>query len=319
MIKQLLRKAIFLFKNVQNNIIYKIKRPFLSENSTASQSIVVEEVSPIWIMGMFRSGTSLTCDILSSLGIDFGEPFELHQSGGVMKELNPNGFFELFIYAKLARFWLKKLGADGRNPPSFNASKTVDWNDISDVDFSYFSLVQDREPRVSRENKYKILKKFNSNAGFNGYFDSFSSPFAIKVPMLSPFSYPLLQKFPKSKFLIVFRHPVSTVLSANKLVGGGLTNEVYAKYYENLLEFFRSCQADVIFFSYDHLLSNPVQSINALVEPFDLQVSQDEISGAASKIEAKLIRNKVDEKSDYLLVDSIYNQMLDLAINTNFQ
>lgn len=66
----------------------------------------------IIVLGMFRSGTSMTAGILSRLGVDMGEDV-LEPS-----RANPTGYFEAKDFFQLSRNILRAAGGNAHEPPS---------------------------------------------------------------------------------------------------------------------------------------------------------------------------------------------------------
>ena len=61
-------------------------------------------VHPIWVTGMFRSGTSLVTKILKELGGDLGPEEDLLQPFGTRKHLNPDGFYENHLFMEWSMY-----------------------------------------------------------------------------------------------------------------------------------------------------------------------------------------------------------------------
>jgi len=70
------------------------------------------EMKSVVILGMFRSGTSMTAGILDLLGVDFGENL-LPES-----RANPLGYFEDMSFMDLNRKIIKAAGGTLHDPPS---------------------------------------------------------------------------------------------------------------------------------------------------------------------------------------------------------
>lgn len=262
-----------------------------------------ENVSPLFLMGMYRSGTSLTSQILEGLGVDFGSDYRLLKSQGVLKELNPDGFYEDFLFAQLARFFFYKMGKDGSNPPSINEVEQFIPNKILLSDFILYSYFTVKEDRISSYHKAKCLtrlrfKKMNYLLGKKNV--------AIKIPMLVPFHVFLRKIYPKSKFLIIIRNPDSTIKSSKALTNRAAI-ELFDEYYIHLIELFKSNSCHTIVFSYDKLLESPAESVKLLSDALHLSYRED----VSKLIKGQYIRNQIENnsKSDY------YDFLFQNAIN----
>lgn len=310
---------LFLSKKFYTDKIeqYK-KRAFLDKiqriNKKKSWDVVSDEgVAPLWVLGMFRSGTSLTSQILMELGLDFGPEDHLLKPIGRMRNLNPNGFFENYIFAEYSRYFFLKLDGKGDKLPPYDRLKEVDFQLVDVPEMFKLSLYTFDDDRITLNDKYDSMARLAKN-GVNKYVrDVFSERPCIKIPMLSIFYPQLRSVWPKSQFLIVFRNPNSLLKSSNVLTKNN-SYGLYNDYYRFLLKITESNEDySYLFFSYDHLLSNPVRSVQVLAD--FLETGFDRVERAASLIDAKLIRNKPSGAIDDAECREIYEKMLKLAVN----
>lgn len=268
-----------------------------------------EELSPIWVTGMFRSGTSLTTQILATLEVDLGPDDHLLKAKGSRRNLNPNGFFENYIFMDWSLKVFLQLDSWGHEPPTLKQvreySQTIDFKN-----FAHHSIVDIHDDRISNRNKVGALRKY-SPENFDQYLqECFSAPMAIKNPHFA-LIYPLLLKqWPKSKFLVVFRNPDDTIASA-KSVTPTADYDLYFDYYSRIL-----LDEDVkaVYISYEKLVSNPAKSIKALVAEFKLD--DDNLSSAADLIDHNQSKSTNSEKGNWpqQIVD-LYAEMNERAIN----
>jgi hypothetical protein len=274
-----------------------------------------EKTEPVWVLGMFRSGTSLVCDVLLSLGADFGKKENWLQPVGVLKDLNPNGFFEDYIFAEYSRYILHKLNSWGDNPPDLKLVEKLDWNDVEIDKMIDFSFHVTKEDRITFEQKIKTFKTL-CKLGLNLYVSkeiAAKNPY-IKIPMLTLLTPMLIRNWPKSKFLVVFRNPDSVVKSS-QILSKKSDYQLYHKYYAHLIDLYKS-RKDFYFISYDNFIEKPEESAAQLVNC--LRLSSDKINEASQKIDKKLFRNKPNEGNNSSWPEEVtvlYKEMMNLAIN----
>ncbi len=315
MLKLFLKRLRNVFKRKTILLLKKIAFKSLSvlHNENKWNKTIKSDKEIIWVFGMIRSGTSLTTQILTNLGADIGPQKDLIQPVGVLKNLNPNGFFENFIFAEYSRYFLDYLNKSGANPPKENEESDVSFKDVDYVKLVYFSLFKINDDRVTLMNKYRAFRKL-SKYGIHKYVEIFFKNNAtIKIPMLSFFYKQLINEFPNSKFLIVYRNPDSVIKSAKILIDDS-KYELYNTYQEYFLKI--SKNNNVYFFSYDNLLQSPSESIGKLAKYLNLSLDDDSISMANGLIDKKLIRNKPNDQ--YIGIEKInttYKHFNELAIN----
>ena len=264
------------------------------------------ELEPIWITGMFRSGTSITAKIMGEMGVDLGPENHLLIANGTRKALNPDGFYENYLLMDWSLHMFHEMGAWGDQPPTLNQVEAIINKELSENSFVRDSIINIHDDRISNWNKMRVLSKYGPNHLDTYLSDCFSKPLAVKNPhfmLLSPW---LDCYFPHAKYLVVFRNPVDTIRSA-KQVTLKASFQLYLDYYERILN-----HPNAVFFDFDRLIQNPEASISALA---------DEIKYTGNIMDTvKLVRQKTDSTSIEnvpIEVTDIYKQLQQKAINKN--
>ena len=296
-------KPIYQFINVLTYHWLLLTRKKRATDST-------EKAKPIWVMGMFRSGTSLTTQILEALGVDLGSKEHLLQAKGTRKELNSNGFYENYLFMDWSLKVFRDLNSWGDNLPSKEAVEEYQ-NEIDFKNFARHSIVDIHDDRISNAAKVKVLRNY-SPENFDQYFqESFEMPFAVKNPHFSVL-YPLLQRqWSESTFLVVFRNPDDTIASAKKVTPNA-DHDLYFQYYVRLL---LETNVNAIYFSYDALIANPETSVEALVKALDLDVQH--AKKATELVNPKQSKKANSPKGEWSQqINDIYEELSERAINT---
>jgi Sulfotransferase family len=280
----------------------------LAVSQTKVSRVEVAPAAPIWVLGMYRSGTSLTCKALEKCGVDFGPADELVQ-GGPLRDLNPDGFYENTLFADLSRYWFARTGSTIARPPSQAALQGTVFDRVEFRDFAWYSLVERPDRRITYAARCRSLRHF-AQRGTDSYIRSrFRGRFAIKTPQLTALYRLLLERWPDSTVLVVFREPAATLRSCLQLtrelallgvrgVGelrrraqayGVFDEQSYLEYYEPLLADPRSSR--FIYFSYDQLINEPQGSVEKLASALGLPVGT-ELDGL---VKSSLIRHRAAE------------------------
>ncbi len=292
-----------IFADMFNKLTYKstVTNASLKPNKWVNKL----DMEPIWICGMFRSGTSLTTQIVSELGIDIGPENDLLQPKGHRAKLNPNGFFENFLMMDFSSHTFNLLDAWGDNPPAIDAVKKLDIHNIDYKSFVYDSIVNFHDDRISNANKKRILKTYYPGNIEQYLKDNFNPRFAIKNPHFS-LLYPLLNNICKrGEFLVVFRNPTDTINSA-KQVTPNANEELYCSYYEGLMSL-----DNAFFFDFDELRNNPQKSIELLAKHLKIESINPEINKIVTqKTSTELLSPEISEK-----VKNLYLNLKLKAIN----
>lgn len=299
------------YNSLTKKIVFRVL--ILLHNEKNWNNSISSKKNVLWVLGMFRSGTSLTSQILKELGYDFGNENDLIKPIGVLRNLNPNGFFENFIFVEYSRYFLIKTGKKGDDPPKVNEKYDVSFEDVDFKQLVYFSLFQINDDRVTLFNKYRAFRKLSKH-GINKYLEkNFTSNAAIKNPSLSFYYSQLSNHFPNSNYLIIFRNPDS-VLKSSKILTSENTYELYNIYHEHFLNLKNN--SNIIYFSYDNLINYPADSIECLSKALNLKIDKFKLNNAISIIDNHLLRNKPDNLYlNHEKTKSIYNELLKLSIN----
>lgn len=283
-------------KSTYSNIISKAN---IKPNNTNPN-----DISPLWITGMFRSGTSITTKILKGMGVDLGPDNDLLQAKGERAKLNPNGFFENYLFMDWSMIVFDRLKSWGDNPPSIDAAKNFDNTSIVYDQFVYDSIVNIHDDRISNKDKSRILKQYFAGNLTQYLKDNFKDIFAVKNPHFS-ILYPALDKiFPNGKYLVVFRNPIDTIQSAKK-VSPNASLELYYKYYENIIN-----HPNALFFNYDQLIASPEKSISQLANELNLTCS---INQVAALIKKQTPSSKTETIPPHVL--NLHEELVKKAIN----
>jgi hypothetical protein len=277
---------------------------------TVSNSAVETLHSPLWITGLFRSGTSLTAQIIKELGGDLGPDSHLLKGIRFRKELNPDGFFENYLFMDWSLQVFQDLNSWGHLPPSVHKVESYHQN-INAKEFAYNSIVKYHDDRISNLNKVKVLQRF-SGLNLDQYLKKhFQGRITIKNPHFAVLFPILNKKWPKSTFLVVFRNPDDTISSA-KQVTATADYKLYCKYYEGLLN---DTESNQLYLDYDQLLSFPKQSVEALAS--HLKLDKVNLETPLKLIDPKRAKHRGSTKGNWTKeVQFIYNSMQKRAINS---
>ena len=299
--------AIYQFVNW---ITYRIVL-LLSSVDKSKTLVVNNELHPTWVTGLFRSGTSITTQLLETLGMDLGPKDHLLKAKGDRASWNPKGFFENYLFMDWSLSAFEELEAWGHVPPLIEKTMKYTINDLDYKQFVYQSIVEIHDDRISNLNKIKVLRRYSPKL-FNEYLKKeFRAPFAIKNPHFSVLFPILIKYWPKGKFLVVYRNPDASIESAQK-IAPIIDYSLYVAYYKPLTEME---EAEVIYFSYDSLMENPVYSIECITKSFGLDESRS-IQARNLIIPSLNRHNKARDQSKWpkeLL--ELYNEMQKRAIN----
>lgn len=295
LLRKIYSKITYLFSRFNNRLINKFVSLLIRISKESFIDLYpLNKETPLFLMGMFRSGTSLTSEILNKSGINFGKNFRLLKSQGRFKKLNPNGFYEDFLFAQLSRYLFKMLNSSGANPPLPEEVDNLNIKKINLAEFIRFSYFENKEDRISKKHQFialLYLKMFKLK-----YLTNKKGKYAVKIPMLVPFYELLINIYPKAEFLIIIRNPDSTI-SSSKALTDKSSLDLYDKYYIHLYDLYKKYSNRTFVFSYDNLLKEPEYSIKILAQKYNLS----DYKKAFSIIDKKYIRNQTQytQKSFY--------------------
>lgn len=265
-------------------------------------------LQPLFVTGFFRSGTSLATHVLSELGMDIGPREHLLQSRGTRSALNRDGFFENYLFMDASLYCFDKLNAWGHIPPVAQDVKRLDFSKEDAERFPWFSVCAVHDDRISNKNKVMVLKNYGLLSLDRYLADQFRFPMAIKNPHFSVLSGWITKKWPDSRFLVCFRNPFDAIASAAKITSQ-LNEDIYCRYYE---DFFSLPSGQVLFFSYDRLMEEPVKSISVLADHFDLNKAA--ISDALKLVDAGQHRFMSDQKCSEK-TENLYRELIKRSAN----
>jgi Sulfotransferase family len=297
------------FYNLINLLTYRWVL-FNSSVNRAEKLTVEETISPLWITGLFRSGTTITTKILSEMGFSIGPDQHLLKDYGSRASWNPGGFYENYLFMDWSLSIFDGLDSWGHVPPSEEEVRNYNPNQINYEKYLYQTIVQIHDDRISNFNKANLLKRYFPG-NINAYLrEQFKTPIAVKNPHFSVLSELLLKYWPNGRFLVVFRNPDATISSANKVA---VTTDytLYIDYYSRLLE---KPNIEVTYFSYDELVAHPQESIKALANNFKLNKPSDSVF---KMVKPELYRHKQELQygnwPEELKI--MYSKMQEKAIN----
>ncbi len=281
----------------------------LSNRELFTDSNEVSTEQPLFVTGFFRSGTSLTTHLLQILGMDLGPANHLLLAKNERAILNPDGFFENYIFMETSLMAFTKLNSWGHLPPTPEKVSSLNFDQKDREQFAEYTLCGVHDDRISNKNKMDALKNFDV-LSLNSYFEKrFKYPYAIKNPHFSVLSPFLIKKWPNAKFLVCFREPSAAIASAADITN--LLNEkVYVRYYSDLVNLPND---KVLFFSHTHLMESPEKSLQALAKALNL--NEAKIPDAISILNPSLHRHKVKTEPKDKKVKELYELMLSKAIN----
>lgn len=264
------------------------------------KTISKTQAPPLLVCGIFRSGTSITTNILSKAGFDPGPQDHLLQATSI----NPDGYFENYFFMDLSRYLFHLTNSYGDNPPDETAVEKIEVKNLRDDAFRKFTLLQIHDDRVKNVNKMRVLQKASVHY-MNAYLSHcFGERPMIKNPHFSVLEPFFKKVFPDSKRLVVFRNPTDWKHSA-QVVSDKSNEALYDHYYKYYLD---SQDAGIIFFNYDQLSNDPKGSIEKLLNAL-------EIKNADAETLSNLVRKKDKAPSKEVILTTSYSELLKRAIN----
>ena len=202
----------------------------------------------IVVLGMHRSGTSLISGLLNKMGVNMGKRL---LSPSVE---NPKGYFEDLDFFDLNSKILKEAGGDWNLPPNKEVLLKV---------------------MEKNKNKFEdIINRKNKNGKLWGWKDPRT--------VLTIDGYTNFLSIKKTKFIIVFRNPLTIAHSLNKKkkkkfrlnVIDGL--ELSNFYNHELVSFIKKYPGyNKLFLAYESILKNKEESIKKISEYIGIKFNKD--------------------------------------------
>lgn len=256
-------------------------------------------IDPIWVTGMFRSGTSLLTRLLMQAdGVDLGPESDLLQARGKRKVLNPDGFFENYLFMEWSMYVFEKLKRFGNDPPTREEVRGFDPAAFDYDEFIHHAIVNIHDDRISNKDKGRILAAYSVLNMHDYLSDRFEGRPLVKNPHFAVMPDLLLKQWPASTFVAIFREPGAAVRSAEKVAGPFATVELYDKYYEQMLQI-----DGTVFVSYELLIADPQRVLAELQKAL----------GLTGTIDHSMIR-KGDGVTDTTVATKFYDRLMERAI-----
>lgn len=206
------------------------------------------------ILGMHRSGTSLTSNIISSIGYDLGETLL------GMDVSNVDGHFEDEALVNLNDSVLSALGCDWKSPPSYEIVNSV------------------REEFVAQY------------ADYVGQRNASNESWAVKDPRLSLTIQLMLPYLDSPRFIVCYRSVEAVAKSLNKRDGLSLDDAtaLYRMYNQHIERFFlENPNLDKLVIQYEDLVGQPDFSVKKILAFLGVGESKKLIAVLRSKIRGK--------------------------------
>lgn len=261
--------------------------------------------APLFVSGAFRSGTTITTQLLAKSGYDLAPESHLLQGAGPYRHLNPDGFLEDYFFMQLSLYLFHKLNAWGDRPPLPEDVAGLSEEKLSNAEFRKYALMEIHDDRVRNLNKLKVLRKASVNHIRAYVSHVYGAKPLIKNPhfsLLEPF---FIRLFPDSKRVVVFRHPADWKRSAT-----ALTEKADAKLYDAYYSYYLQETKNIIFFDLDRLTEAPAHSITELLRA---------ATGTSSDVDSllPLLRTSVSGQGAVSSADDTtsYLQLKALAVN----
>jgi hypothetical protein len=260
-----------------------------------------KQAPPLLVSGIFRSGTSITTNILANAGFDAGPQEHLLQATSI----NPDGYFENYFFMDFSRYLFHLTNSYGDNPPAKEALEKIELQKLRNDAFRKFTLLDIHDDRVKNLNKLRVLRKVSIHHIQAYLSNCFGERPIIKNPHFSVLE-PFFQNiFPGSKRLVIFRNPSDWKRSA-QVVSDKSSETLYDQYYNYYLH---SKDEGIIFFNFDQLLKDPETSVEKLFKALD-------IKNADAYELSRIVRKRDKPVSDEALLTTSYSELLKRAINS---
>lgn len=219
---------------------------------------------PFIIMGIYRSGTTLTTSLVEALGVDMGAETHKFQAIGNLAYLNPEGFQENFLLNDIGRYILYKCGGSGVRFPDFNKISNLELSSFDNTDFAYYSIKNLKDERVDSEIRKQVLSQYNIsnlNQYICDYFNTSCWGFKdVHCGIYLPIYHKL---WTEAKFICVFRHPSSFLNSATQ-VSKQVSLETWIEYYTRVIKVEENTPIRLYWINYEDLLSKDESTLRGL-------------------------------------------------------
>lgn len=228
--------------------------PQLREKYQPAQLTVPSRKPPVFIVGMHRSGTSLTANLLRQGGLWLGREDELH---GATPD-NPDGHWENIAVTEISDKLLNELGGG--------------WDDVPEYPTGWPTKFPGQSERA-KEIHAALARP---------------TPWGWKDPrasLLMPF---WLALEPAARVVICIRHPleVANSLQRRGMMSYSLGLKLWRDYNERLLADVPPAQRIVV--HYEHFFTQPLNTLKRVVEFCGLNISEAEMAKLAATAKPEL-------------------------------
>lgn len=221
----------------------------------------MKQIKTIVVLGMHRSGTSMTSGILSRLGVDIGKRLAPPNFA------NPLGYFEDKDFFELNNIILRRAGGDWKSPP-------------------------DRDAILAQKNKlqkriHDMVKRKESELW--GWKDPRTN---LTIELYLPF-------LTNPYFIICNRNPIGVAKSLAERENWKVEDcikliEIYKERINNL--FYRFNNLQKLDINYENIVTNPEKEIDSIINFLGIKVSQEQYQEALKIIltpkDIQVLRNK---------------------------
>ena len=276
----------------------------------ADEKSLAGKQHPVWLCGMFRSGTSVMAKQLAVLGLDPGNKKHLLGNSAQHQQTGVDGFYENFLFMDLSVYMLRKLNAAGDRPSVRKDLGLLTWDVLTNEELIRMSVFEIMDQRISLKKKVEIFRHYGVSNIVSYLENNFIGRPMIKNPHIS-LLIPLFEsKWKNSVFIVMVREPEKVVSSALAVTPASS----YGLYCDFLSHFRTEFSDNLIFFSYDHLVADPVSSLSVLTQALSLK--SDKINEAAQIIQKPSAEKKVQLNNDRKKeAYDLYEYLLSKCIN----
>lgn len=230
--------------------------------------------TPICVVGMHRSGTSLLMQMLSICGVAMGEDERIRAPGD---QDNPTGYWEHPRFQEINKRLLRRLGGSWKAPPSFPA----DWK---------------KDPGLLdlRKEALELVERLRGQ-GVWGWKDPRNS---LTIPFWSDL-------LPGLRFVVIFRNPLQVAMSLHGRLNEGLARSkagltfqsalaLWGEYYRRILNDLPDKDSCPIA-HYETLLYEPAGELRRILDVLRLEMDSGGFERAVQAARSDLFRNRASE------------------------